>query len=382
MDKTGCGAVNARFGVLSTYPPTSCGLATFASALRRGLISAGAQEVGVVRCVEAPDDVMAPEVVSTWDVRSRASMIVAARSLDAYETVFLQHEYGIFGEDDGSAVLDLLDLVGCPVVTTLHTVPLEPSRRQRSILEGLVRRSDAVVAMTRAAGSRLEQNYDVDPSKVSIIPHGATRPKGSRAVPRRGSYVLTWGLLGPGKGIEWVVEALADDRLRGIGTDYLVVGRTHPKVFAREGHAYLDGVRRRVSELGLDSRVRFDETYHELEDLLAIIEGASCVVLPYESSDQITSGVLVDAVTAGKPVVATRFPHSVELLASGAGIVVDQRDSAGIADALVSMLADDVRYAAMAREAGRLAEMHSWPSVARSYMALSADVHQVDGAVA
>lgn len=382
MKVLGGGAVNARFGVLSTYPPTSCGLATFASALRRGLMAAGAQEVGVVRCVDQLDDSSPSEVVSTWDVRSRASMVVAARALDAYETVFLQHEYGIYGDDDGAAVLDLLELVGSPVVSTLHTVPLRPSRRQRAILENLVRRSDAVVTMTHAAGLRLAEHYDVDSAKVSMIPHGATRRQGVRSASRRGSYVLTWGLLGPGKGIEWVVEALADERLARLGTEYLVVGRTHPKVFARDGDTYVDGIRRRVAQLGLGSRVRFDETYHDLDSLLRIIDESSCVVLPYESSDQITSGVLVDAVTMGKPVVASRFPHSTELLASGAGIVVDHRDPRAMADALYLLLADEVRYASMSREAGLLAEVHAWPNVAQRYMALSADLHRLNGAVA
>ena len=72
--------------------------------------------------------------------------------------------------------------------------------------------------------------------------------------------------------------------------------------------------------------VTFDDTYRDLASLTELIQSADLVVLPYDSRDQVTSGVLVDAVAAGRPVVSTAFPHAVELLASGAGIVVPQRD--------------------------------------------------------
>ncbi len=54
-------------------------------------------------------------------------------------------------------------------------------------------------------------------------------------------------------------------------------------------------------------------------------------MLPCDSPDQVTSGVLVDAVAAGRPVIATAFPHAVELLRSGAGLVVPQGDPGALA---------------------------------------------------
>jgi glycosyltransferase involved in cell wall biosynthesis len=92
------------------------------------------------------------------------------------------------------------------------------------------------------------------------------------------------------------------------------------------------------------------------------------VVLPYDSTEQVTSGVLVDAIAAGRPVVATAFPHAIELLASGAGLVVDHDDTDAMARALRRILLDPVLAARMEAEAHRLAPSLGWPVVAGHYL--------------
>jgi glycosyltransferase involved in cell wall biosynthesis len=119
------------------------------------------------------------------------------------------------------------------------------------------------------------------------------------------------------------------------------------------------------------SLVSFDNTYRDLASLNALIRSADLVVLPYDSTDQVTSGVLVDAVAAGRPVVSTAFPHATELLSSGAGIVVPQRDAAALAGAIRSVLTKPRLAAAMASEARRLAPGLSWTAVAQQYTLLA-----------
>jgi glycosyltransferase involved in cell wall biosynthesis len=80
--------------------------------------------------------------------------------------------------------------------------------------------------------------------------------------------------------------------------------------------------------------------------------------------------VLVDAVAAGRPVVSTAFPHAIELLSSGAGIVVPQRDPVALGTAIRSVLTNPRLAASMAREARRLAPSLSWSAVARQYSLL------------
>lgn len=118
------------------------------------------------------------------------------------------------------------------------------------------------------------------------------------------------------------------------------------------------------------THVIFDDAYRDLVSLTDLIRSADVVVLPYDSVDQVTSGVLVDAVAAGRPVVSTAFPHAIELLASGAGIVVPQRDPVALGRAIRSVLTEPGVAAAMAAEARRLAPDLSWSAVAGRYAQL------------
>jgi glycosyltransferase involved in cell wall biosynthesis len=126
--------------------------------------------------------------------------------------------------------------------------------------------------------------------------------------------------------------------------------------------------------------VTFDATYRDVPSLTRLVQDATVVVLPYDSQDQVTSGVLVDALAAGRPVVATAFPHAVELLSSGAGVVVPHRDATALGAALRHILTEPAACASMAREAARLAPGFAWTAVARQYAALADAL--VDGAQA
>jgi len=76
--------------------------------------------------------------------------------------------------------------------------------------------------------------YAVDRHKVTTIPHGATVPNSPRAKRPSRPTILTWGLLGPGKGIERVIDAMPSLRNVPGRPRYLVAGPTHPKVLAAE----------------------------------------------------------------------------------------------------------------------------------------------------
>jgi glycosyltransferase involved in cell wall biosynthesis len=209
--------------------------------------------------------------------------------------------------------------------------------------------------------------HGVDPSRVVAIPHGAAANfQGARLdVPH--PCILTWGLLGPGKGIEHVIRALA--HLHAPPT-YIVAGRTHPKVLANEGERYREELQRLARELGVAGNVVFDDGYRDWPSLRALVRSADVVVLPYDSADQVSSGVLVEALAAGRPVVATPFPHAEELLAGGAGILVDHHDPIGLAGAIDAVLAHDRVARAMRAEARRAAAPLLWPSVGRAYLDL------------
>lgn len=362
--------MSRTFGILGTYPPTACGIATFSAALSAGLIGEG-HSVDVVRVGSHPW-INDPLVLASLD-GPPGPWGTGIEVLDRTDVAIIQHEYGIYPGPDGDEILDVIDQLTVPTVVVAHTVRQTPTSGQRRVLTDLCARAGAVVVMTHSGRDRLTETFGVDPSKVHVIAHGAATPRPSTR-PIRGRdrpRLLTWGLLGPGKGIEWAIDALLE--LGGMKPfpEYLIAGATHPKVKERSGEEYRNMLIERAWATGVSPHVSFDDTYRDLPALTDLITSADLVVLPYDSDEQVTSGVLVDAVAAGRPVVSTAFPHATELLASGAGIVVPQRDPAALGSAIRSVLSDPGLAADMAAEARRLAPGLSWGAVASEYAGLA-----------
>jgi glycosyltransferase involved in cell wall biosynthesis len=365
--------MTTRFGFVSTFPPTQCGLATFTAALRDALLRSTADEGWVVRLIDAPAPRPCDGVVGQLVAGDSASLRQVAEQLNLCDVVIMQHEYGVYGGADGSEILHLLDQVRVPCVVVLHTVLTDPTPHQRQVLESVMAKAAAVVTMTATARERLAAGYAADMAKVRIIAHGAPVPQTTMAEPtfRTGQFtVLTWGLLGPGKGIEWGIEAMAMLRDLRPMPHYVVAGQTHPKVLLRDGDAYRDRLREKVQQGELGSWITFDGHYRNTGALASLIRSADVVLLPYDSAEQVTSGVLIEAVAAGKPVVATRFPHARELLAGGAGLLVPHRDPAAIATALRSMV---TRRDVMTSMAAAIATAPPllWPAIADQYRDLA-----------
>jgi len=366
--------MSTRFGFVGTFPPTQCGLATFTAALRGALLHSTTDEGWVVRLLDEPAPRPGEEVVAQLIANDSASLHQAAAQLNRCDVAIMQHEYGVYGGSDGSEILHLLDEVQVPCVVVLHTVLTDPTPHQRQVLELVMARADAVVAMTMTARERLAAGYAVDVAKVCIIAHGAPALETTMAEPvfRTGQFtVLTWGLLGPGKGIEWGIGAMAMLRDLVPMPRYLVAGQTHPKVLLHEGEAYRDRLREQVLDADLGCCVTFDGRYRNTGSLASLVRSADVVLLPYDSTEQVTSGVLIEAVAAGKPVVATQFPHAREVLAGGAGLLVPHRDPAAIAAALRSVIVRGEVMTKITAAAAATAPRLQWPVIADQYRELA-----------
>ena len=364
-------------GFVSTFGPTKCGLATFTASLAHAL-ELDSDDVGVVSCVDEPNVTVHPEdVVAEWVRGSAESLEEAAEALNRYDAVIIQHEFGIFGGQDGEDVLDLVARLDVPVIVVLHTVLPDPSPHQRMIIECLASFADRVVAQSEVARRRLLAAHAVDPDRVVVIQHGAHANLSPRAVSSVGTarpVILTWGLIGPGKGIEHAIDAVAKLRDLDPRPEYVIMGETHPKIVEHSGEAYRRSLVERAEAAGAADLVRFMDGYHDTDAILAQIRRSDIVLLPYLSREQVVSGVLVEAIASGKPSVATAFPHAVELLAEGSGIVVPHEDPAAMADALRTLLTDPVRAAGAAAAARRQASSLFWETVGREYELLAAEL--------
>ena len=352
-------------GFVSTYPPRRCGIASFTSDLRA---ATGDHEVIALEG-NGPDLDYPAEVHHRIRRDVRADYRQVARRLGAcVDVASIQHEYGIWGGDDGEAVLDI------PAVSTLHTVLRRPTSRQRRILADLSHASAATVVMSRAAAALLTHEYGVDPSRIDVIGHGvpdlplvpSDTIKPSLGLAGR-KVILSFGLLGPGKGYELALEALPAVVADHPDALYVILGATHPELVRNEGERYRASLARRARELGVADNVRFVDRFVEPEELVRWLESADIFVTPYPNLDQIVSGTLSYAMGAGRAIVSTPYVYAAELLADGRGVLVAPNAPRELARAFGSLLGDDAERAAIGRRAYEHSRRMVWPQAGLAY---------------
>jgi polysaccharide biosynthesis protein PslF len=363
-------------GFVSTFPPTVCGIASYTESLVGGIADRNPESVtGVVSLGEAPTTRSALPVLMNHRTGNRASLRDATAVLNTFETVSLQHEFGIWGHRDGIEVLDFISRLSVPTAVTLHTVLDEPTRNQRAITESLCRLTDRIVVMSQTASRRLVERYGVDPDLIRVIPHGADPGfAGPSLVTGGRPLILTWGLIGPGKGLEWAIRALAEIADMRPLPRYLIAGATHPHVRQDSGEAYRTSLMELTQSLGLGSMVEFDDRYLDRRSLARLVRSADVVVLPYESAEQVTSGVLVEAIAASKPVVATQFPHAVELLSGGVGALAPFGQPHLLGARLRQILSDRPTRERMTARTRLLAADWYWPTIGERFAGVMSDL--------
>jgi glycosyltransferase involved in cell wall biosynthesis len=363
--------VIVRIAYTSTYPPRRCGIATFTRDLAA---STGSREIVALHPPEQPTPYPL-EVHHRIRRDELADYKQAAHALDdCVDVVSIQHEYGIWGGEDGAYVLDFVDALYVPTVTTLHTVLRDPTAGQRAILSELVARTDTSVVMSRSAASLLSSVYGVDPRRVQVIPHGvpdlplvdpATIKPGLGVEGRQ--VILSFGLLGPGKGYELALDALPDVVAANPTALYVVVGATHPDLLRNEGEAYRETLQRQVRKLGMQKHVQFVDRFVGRVELTRWLEAADIFVTPYPKLDQIVSGTLSYAMGAGRAIVSTPYAYATELLADGRGVLVSPGSPSGLASALNDLLGDPELRAAIGRRAYEHSRKMVWSAVGAEY---------------
>ncbi len=364
---------------LGGFLPRLCGIATFT----HDLCEAVAVEAPGSRCyVCAVNDRIEPYVYPP-----RVRFELEEKDLDSYRraadflnfdnarVLCVQHEFGIYGGPAGSHVLALLKEVRMPVVTTLHTVLRDPNADQRQVMDELLRRSDRIVVMADKGAEILRDVYGVPGSRIDVIPHGIPDMpfidsrvyKAQFGVEGR-SVLLTFGLLGPGKGIEYVINALPEIVKRHPEVVYVVLGATHPHLVAREGETYRLGLERLTEDLGVKDHVIFYNRFVSIEDLKEFIGATDIYITPYLNEAQITSGTLAYVFGAGKAVVSTPYWHAQELLAEDRGILVPFRDAHAVAEAVCAYLGDSARLESTRERAYAMGRAMIWPEAAKRYL--------------
>ncbi len=373
-------APRRRVALIGTYIPRKCGIATFTGDI---VEQSGKFHPDIHFDVYAMADAAAPvdhggiagEIIK--DLRSE--YVRAARQINesGVDAVWIQHEYGIFGGECGEMILDLVDRVAAPLIVTLHTVLAQPSDKQRRIVERLVDRASQVMVMARHSRDLLMRLYDIGDARITVIEHGAPdRPFGrqdefKRALGLEGRTVMTsFGLIGPGKGLEHVIQALPAITARHPEFLYRIVGATHPNLIAEQGESYRESLRALADDLGVSSHVEWVDRFVETEELLDQLEASDIYVTAYPNLQQSTSGTLSYAVALGKAVISTPYLHAEELLSDGVGKLVEPCSSDAIADAVNGLLENPVGLEAIQRRAYARGRETIWPRYADAVVRL------------
>lgn len=366
--------------LIGTYVPRKCGIATFTADVVEQL---GIHHPEIATTVYALDRAKAETVyrlgVELIEQDSVASYAETARRINeaSPDAVWLQHEFGIFGGPDGAMVCDLVDRIAAPLVITFHTVLSQPTANQRRIVEHMISRASRIMVMSAHGRDLLVSSYRAQADRIEVIAHGAPdRPFGreeafkqDRGLAGR-TVLMTFGLLGPGKGLEHAIAALPAIVARHPQVIYRIVGATHPNLVARDGEAYRNSLLVLAERLGVGAHIEWDNRFLDTGELLDQLEGSDIYLTPYPNLEQATSGTLSYAVALGKAVVSTPYVHARELLSDGAGVLVDPGDSTAIAEAVIRLLDDRALLDATKRRAYAAGRATIWPRFAEASAAL------------
>lgn len=370
---------------IGNFLPRKCGIATFTT----DLLKAFSAELPKVNCwTMAMNDIpegysYPPQVRFEIDDKRLADFRLAADflNINQVDVVCLQHEYGIYGGPYGSHILELLKNLRMPVVTTLHTVLMEPNPVQKSTLEEIGNISGKLVVMSHKAEGILKEKYDIPSEKIVLVHHGIPDVpfidpnyfKDQFGVEGH-KVILTFGLLSSGKGIEYVIHALPEIVSKHPDTKYIILGATHPHVIKSEGESYRFSLQLKARELGVDNHVIFYNQFVDLKELTEFLGAADVYVTPYLNRDQIVSGTLAYALGTGKATVSTPYYYAEEMLADGRGRIIPFEDSNAIAEQIIDLLDFEVERHSMRKKAYTFCRKMVWKEVARHYLRIFSEV--------
>jgi glycosyltransferase involved in cell wall biosynthesis len=365
--------------------PRRCGIATFTTDLQQAVSKAPARVATAIVAMTDHGHVYdyPPEVRLAIADHNRDDYIHAADVLNAgnFDVACLQHEFGIFGGEDGDHIVALLSRLKMPIVTTLHTVLAEPSSGQRRVLNKIIDLSAKVVVMAEKGRTLLKEVYHAPADKVEVVPHGIPdMPFSEPAVAKADlgfdgrSVILTFGLLSPNKGIGVMIDAMPLILESRPDAVYVILGATHPNLVRDQGEAYRESLVTRVNDLGIEDSVVFLDRFVDKATLLEFISMCDVYATPYLNEAQMTSGTLAYSFGLGKAVVSTPYWHAQELLAEGRGVLVPFGDPTAIGHEIASLLTDDTRRDAMRRRAYQTSRPMTWQKTAERYLALFSQV--------
>ncbi|MCH8556640.1 MAG: glycosyltransferase [Balneolia bacterium] len=381
-----------KIAFIGTYPPRQCGIATFTENLYRSMVTNPSVVTNGSKLTEGTtggfivamdDDAQSisypPEVKATIRQEHQRDYLEAAKyiNLSGADVCVLQHEFGIFGGQNGLYILPLIHRLEIPLIVTLHTIIKEPSYNEKVVLSKICKLAHKVVVMSRKAVEFLTEIYDVDRDKISIIRHGVPDIQFDKQLSKKEfklenkKVLLTFGILSRNKGIETVINALPAVVKKYPDVLYIVLGKTHPNVLRNSGEEYRNYLHLLVNTHNLENHVYFINEFIDQRELFKYLSASDVYITPYLNEAQITSGTLSYAVGVGSAVVSTPYWHASELLADGRGRFYDFNDSDGLSQTLLNLLDNPGELEKIREKASEYGKSITWPKSGGKYITLA-----------
>ncbi len=375
-----------KIALIGTYPPRKCGIGTFTNNLLKSIAANTdhhdlASVAHVIAIDESGQDHEYPEeVMLTIRQNRQRDYVTAARQINFSDAdvCILEHEFGIFGGDDGVYILSLIHRLDLPLIVTFHTVLKEPSYTQRSIVEEIGKRAARIIVMSKRAIDFLTDIYNIPREKIDYIEHGVPDfPQVSRAaIIKKNNFenrqvLLTFGLISRNKGIETVINALPEVVEKFPELLYIISGKTHPEVIKHSGEEYRNFLHRLVKQYGIERNVFFNNAFLSEKQLFEYLSASDIYITPYLNEAQITSGTLAYAVGAGSAVISTPYWHAQELLDEGRGRLFDFKDSSQLSQIIKELLGDPKKINDLREKAYEYGKKIRWPIIGKQYLSLA-----------
>jgi glycosyltransferase involved in cell wall biosynthesis len=374
-----------KIALIGTYPPRKCGIGTFTNNLLKAIAAnTGQDDLASVARVIAIDDYgqnydYPEEVILHIRQNRQRDYITAAKQINfsEAEVCILEHEFGIFGGDDGVYILSLIHRLELPLIVTLHTVLKEPSYTQRSIINEIGDRAARIVVMSKRAIEFLTEIYNIPAEKIDYIEHGVPDFEKVSQLNIKKKYnfegrkiLLTFGLISRNKGIETVINALPDVVQKYPDLLYIVSGKTHPEVIKHSGEEYRNFLQRLVKQHGLERNVFFNNEFLTEKKLFEYLSASDIYITPYLNEAQITSGTLSYAVGVGSAVVSTPYWHAQEILDDGRGRLFEFKNSCQLSKVILELLDDENKINDLKEKAYEYGIRIRWPKIGKQYLSL------------
>lgn len=366
---------------VASYIPMRCGIATFTKDLVTAINNQNPEALAEI--IVSDDNL--EEYAFPWEAKYKinkedASGYVETASYinqSSADIVCIEHEFGIYGGNDGEYLLPMIDSINKPIVTCFHTILTEPKSQQKYIMRRIVDASSAVVAMSQDSRQLLIDVYGCKPDKAVLIHHGvpdfeltsSSKYKKELGIECKNMIMMS-GLIGPGKGIEYVIKAMPKILNENPDLKFYVLGQTHPGVVRTSGEVYRESLIQLAKDLDISSQVVFVNKYLSLEELMVYYKAADIFLTPHLDPQQPTSGTLAYALGAGKVCISTPYVYAKEMLSKEVGILVPFKESEPIADAINSVLKDPILFEKYRTNAYSMGKTMQWPRIAAKYLSL------------